>query len=455
MVRKGDIIEGPIVDFALPECHGVLKKDGFVVFVPLVLKDEFCRVEVEKVKRSFALGKALEVLEVSPYRVTPPCPHFSEGCGGCQLQFIEYGEQVRLKREHALSILERIGKVDLGRVLFEEFTPSPQPFEYRNKMEFTFGERNGELVLGLRPANRYWDVVDLRTCLLMERELVERILSFFRDYGRRHGIPGYDPVQKTGVLRNLLVRRSGTTCDLLLGLATTTFELPEEDRLVGALRELFPELRGFVHIINDSPASALVFERKRVLWGEPYLFERVGKLLFRVSIESFFQVHSLLCGTLYEKVREYLLASGPPSTVLDLYCGGGGIGLFVADVVEKVVGVEENPQAVEDASENAKRNNCSNFTCIPARVEKLLASSRIHVDAVVADPPRAGLDKKVVRRVAALSPLVVVYVSCNIGTFARDVALFREEGYDLVKMALFDLFPQTPHFETVALLVRR
>lgn len=455
MVRKGEVIEGPVVDFALPECQGVLKKDSFVVFVPLVLKGEFCRAEVEKVKRNFAFGKALEVLEVSPYRVPPPCPHFLEGCGGCQLQFVEYDEQVRLKREHALAVLERIGRIDLRKVLFEDFVPSPQAFEYRNKMEFTFGEKGKNLLLGLRPANRYWDVVDLQTCFLMKKDLVEQLLSFFRDYGKRHGIPGYDPVQKTGVLRNLLVRYSGTTGDLLVGLSTVSFDLPEREWLVGTLRELFPQLRGVLHIVNNSPASALVFEEKRLLWGEPYLFERVGGLTFRVSVESFFQVHSTLCEALYRKIREYLLKNGSVSTVLDLYCGGGGIGLFVADAVEKVVGVEENPQAVEDAGENARRNNRTNFTCIPGRVEKLLAASRFSVDAVITDPPRAGLDRKVVQRITALSPRVVVYVSCNIGTFARDVVFFEERGYDLVEMSFFDLFPQTPHFETVALLVRR
>lgn len=454
MVRKGDVIEGVIVDFALPECHGVCKKDGFVIFVPLVLEGERCLVEVERVKKNFAFGRAVEVLETSPHRVVPPCPHFREGCGGCQLQFVDYGEQVRLKQDHAFSVLERIGGVDLKTVTFEAFVPSPQPFEYRNKMEFTFGDRDGELLLGLRPANRYWDVVDLHTCFLMKKDLVERLLALFRDYGKRHGIPGYDPVRKTGILRNLLVRRSGTTGDLLVGLSTVRFDLPEKEHLVGLLRELFPELRGVLHIVNNSPASALLFEETHLLWGEPYLFERIGELTFRVSVESFFQVHSTLCEALYRKIREYLLADGAVSTVLDLYCGGGGIGLFVADAVEKVVGVEENPRACEDASDNARRNGRTNFTCIPGRVEKLLAASRFRVDAVIVDPPRAGLDKKVVQRIASLSPRSVVYVSCNIGTFARDVALFRERGYHLLRMSLFDLFPQTPHFETVALLSR-
>lgn len=454
VLQQGEIVEGKVIDFALPECHGVVKRDGFVIFVPRVLEGETCRVEVEKVKRNFALGRLVEVLESSPFRSMPPCPHFFEGCGGCQLQFVQYEEQMRLKKKHALSILERIGRVSLGNVVFEDFLPSPRVFEYRNKMEFTFGQKNGKLFLGLRPANRYWDVVNLKECFLLRKDLTEKLFSFFRNYGERHGIPGYDPVRKEGVLRNLLVRYAPTTQKLLVGLSTTSFDLPEKEALVERLREMFPELCGVVHIINDSPASALVFEEERILWGESHFFEKVGNLLYRVSLSSFFQVNTFLCGALYQKTKEYVL-SGPADIVLDLYCGGGGIGLFLADAVGKVVGVEENPRAVADAEENARLNGVKNFTCVPGRVEKLLSSSRFQVDVVVVDPPRAGLDKKVVHRVVSLSPKRVVYVSCNIGTFARDVALFQERGYELIQMAFFDLFPQTPYFETVALFIGR
>ncbi len=452
--QQGEVVEGKVVDFALPECHGVVKKDGFVVFVPQVLEGETCRVEIEKVKRNFALGRLVEVLESSPFRSVPPCPHFFEDCGGCQLQFMQYEEQIRLKKKHALSVLERIGGVPLGNVVFEDFLPSPWIFEYRNKMEFTFGQKDKELLLGLRPVNRYWDVVNLRECSLLRKDLTEKLFAFFRDYGKRHGIPGYDPIRKEGILRNLLVRYAPTTQKLLIGLSTRSFDLPERDALVGTLRGILPELCGVVHIINDSPASALVFEEERVLWGEPHFFERVGNILYRISLSSFFQVNTFLCEALYRKTKEYVL-SGPADIVLDLYCGGGGIGLFLADAVGKVVGVEENPRAVADAEENARLNGIKNFTCVPGRVEKLLSSSRFQVDVVVVDPPRAGLDKKVVQRVASLSPKRVVYVSCNIGTFARDVALFRERGYELVQMAFFDLFPQTPYLETVALFVSR
>ena len=252
----------------------------------------------------------------------------------------------------------------------------------------------------------------------------------------------------------MLVRYSSSQ-ELLLGLSTVSVDLPRQEDLIEELRKNFPSLEGLVHIINNSPASALIFEDKKVLWGKDHFFERVGSVNYKVSIESFFQVNSFLSSTLYEKAAHYASLSGG-ETVLDLYCGSGGVGLFIADSAQQVVGVEENPQAVEDAKFNAWLNGRNNFTCIPGRVDKVLPLfSNVGVDVVIVDPPRAGLDKKVVRRVSSLSPQRLVYISCNISTFARDLLLFREQGYHLEKITFLDLFPQTPYFESVALLKKR
>ena len=451
---KGQIIEGKVVDFALPEGQGVLKEGGRVVFVSGVLIDEVCRVRITKLKKNYALGEVIDILEPSPSRVEPICPHFLEGCGGCRFQFMDYEEQVKAKERNARQTLEKVGGISWEEVDYEGFIPSPSPWEYRNKMEFNFGEKEGELILGLRPRGRYWDLVDLKVCYLMKKDLTQTLLKLFRDYGRNSSLSGYDPRKKEGVLRNLLVRYSSSQ-ELLLGLSTVSVDLPRQEDLIEELRKNFPSLEGLVHIINNSPASALIFEDKKVLWGKDHFFERVGSVNYKVSIESFFQVNSFLSSTLYEKAAQYASLSGG-ETVLDLYCGSGGVGLFIADSAQQVVGVEENPQAVEDAKFNAWLNGRNNFTCIPGRVDKVLPLfSNVGVDVVIVDPPRAGLDKKVVRRVSSLSPQRLVYISCNISTFARDLLLFREQGYHLEKITFLDLFPQTPYFESVALLKKR
>lgn len=450
-VKKGEIIESTVVDFALPESQGVVKEDGLVIFVPGVLPGERCRVKLLKMKPNYALGEVVEILTPAPFRETPPCPHFLEGCGGCRLQMIAYREQVRIKERHALSTLERLSQIPLDSLEYEGFVPAERPFEYRNKMEFNFGDREGKLLLGLRPLNRYWDLVDLRVCHLIAQDLAERVLNFFREYGRNTGLPGYDPVRKEGVWRTLLVRSSRGYREVVVGLATTTPTLPEEEAMVRALRERVPEVQGVVHILNTSPASALIFEKKRVLWGRDYFLENVGGVTYKVSVESFFQVNPALCGALYARARDYAELGGQ-EVVLDLYSGSGGIGLFLAASARQVIGVEENPQAVDDARYNAEINGLENFACFPGRVEKLLPLlPQERVDVVVVDPPRAGLDAKVVRRIARIAPVRLVYLSCNLGTFARDVVLLRNEGYLLRKITFFDLFPQTPYFETVAL----
>ncbi|MCX7667365.1 MAG: 23S rRNA (uracil(1939)-C(5))-methyltransferase RlmD [Atribacterota bacterium] len=450
-LKKDEIVEGEVVDFALPESQGIIKKDGLVIFVPGVLPGERCRIRLRKIKHNYALGELVEVLEPSPFRQDHLCPHFREGCGGCRLQGIDYREQVRIKEKNALSTLERLGRVSLDTIFYEGFLLAPNPFEYRNKMEFNFGEKDGKLLLGLRPLNRYWDLVDLKICYLMERNLVARALEFFRHYGRDMNLTGYDPVRKNGVLRSLLLRLSREYKEVVVGLATTGDSLPGEQEMIRALRETLPEVQGFVHITNTSPASALLFEKKRILWGRDYFFEKIGHVTYRVSIESFFQVNSDFCLALYTKAREYADPSRD-EVILDLYSGSGGIGLFLADSAKQVIGVEENPQAVEDAKFNAELNGVTNFTSFSGRVEKLLPLlPQQKVDVVVVDPPRAGLDRKVIQKIAWISPERLLYVSCNLGTFARDVVLLSEKGYTLRRIVFLDLFPQTPYFETVAL----
>lgn len=450
-MRKDEIIEGEVVDFVLPESQGIIRKDGLVIFITGVLPGERCRIRLQKVKRNYALGELIEILESSPFRQSPRCLHFCEGCGGCRLQNIDYREQVRIKEKNALSTLEHLGRVSLDAVFYEGFFPAPNPFEYRNKMEFNFGYKDGKLLLGLRPLNRYWDLVDLKVCYLMEDGLVARALDFFRRYGRDMNLAGYDPVRKDGVLRSLLLRLSREYKEVVVGLATTSDSLPGEQEMIGALRETLPEVQGLVHITNTSPASALLFEKKRTLWGRDYFFEKVGHVTYKVSVESFFQVNSDLCPALYAKAKEYVdLSRG--EVVLDLYSGSGGIGLFLADSAKQVIGVEENPRAVEDARFNAELNGIVNFVSLSGRVEKVLPLlPQQKVDVVVADPPRAGLDRKVVQKIAWISPERLLYVSCNVGTFARDTVLLSEQGYTLKKIAFLDLFPQTPYFETVAL----
>ena len=452
MLKKGDIFEGMVETFALPDCVGVIRHQNWVVFVPGVLPGEKCRVRVQKVKRNFLQGELNEFIEKSPMRIEPVCPHFQMGCGGCSLQFADYAEQISIKEKNALNAIERIGKVNLSLVDYEGFIPSVQNLGYRNKMEFNFGTQDGKLICGLRPKGKYWDLIDLQTCYLMNEKVIAGLLDFFRSYGNRNNLKGYDPVRKDGFLRNLLIRYNRSLDQYLIGLSTVSGKLPEEDRLVQDLVHNFPSVSGLVHIINDSPANALLFEEKILLYGSEYYIETIGSTQYKVSIDSFFQVNIHIGELLFPIIENYTDLQ-PGESLFDLYSGNGSIGLYLSRQGNRITGIEENPQSTEDARYNATLNSISSYKAICGRVEKVLLDViGSSLKKGIVDPPRAGLTSKVIKTLVAAHPEKIVYVSCNTTSLARDLAVFAEDNFILKKITWVDLFPQTPHYEAVALI---
>ncbi|MGI6749439.1 MAG: 23S rRNA (uracil(1939)-C(5))-methyltransferase RlmD [Atribacter sp.] len=452
MLKKGDVIEGIVETFALPDCVGVIRHQNWVVFVPGVLPGEKCRVTIRKVKRNFLQGELEEFIEKSPARIEPICPHFKMGCGGCSLQFADYAEQVSIKEKNALNTIEKIGKVDLSSIDYEGFLPSVLSLGYRNKMEFNFGNQDGKLICGLRPKGKYWDLIDLQTCYLMNSQLVTGLLDFFRSYGNRYGLKGYDPVRKDGFLRNLLIRYNRSLDQYLIGLSTIRGELPGVGELVKDLTHYFPNVSGLVHIINNSPANALLFEEKILLYGSDYYIETIGSTQYKVSIDSFFQVNIHTGELLFPIITNYADLQ-PGESLFDLYSGNGSIGLYLSRQGTMITGIEENPQAVEDAQYNATLNSISSYNAICGRVEKaLLDVIGNSMKKGIVDPPRAGLTPKVIKTLVAAHPEKIVYVSCNTASLARDLVVFAEDNYFLKKISWIDLFPQTPHYEAVALI---
>lgn len=452
MLKKGDVIEGLVEAFALPDCVGVVRYQNWVIFVPGVLPGEKCRVSIRKVKRNFLQGELKEFIQKSPARVDPVCPHFQMGCGGCSLQFMKYPEQISIKEKNALTTIEKIGKIDLSSISYEGFLPSIQSLGYRNKMEFNFGNQDGTLICGLRPKGKYWDLINLQTCYLMNSQTVTELLDFFRSYGNRYGLKGYDPVRKDGFLRNLLVRYNRSLDQYLIGLSTISGELPGAGELVKDLTHYFPNVSGLVHIINNSPANALLFEEKILLYGSDYYIETIGSIRYKVSIDSFFQVNIHTGELLFPIIDQYADLQ-PGEFLFDLYSGNGSIGLYLSDKGKMVTGIEENPQAIEDARFNASLNSIPSYNAICGRVEKvLLEVIGNSLKKCIVDPPRAGLTPKVIKTLVAAHPEKIVYVSCNTASLARDLVVFAEEKYFLKKITWVDLFPQTPHYEAVALI---
>ncbi|NLJ50433.1 MAG: 23S rRNA (uracil(1939)-C(5))-methyltransferase RlmD [Candidatus Atribacteria bacterium] len=452
MLKKGDVIEGVVEAFALPDCVGVIRHQNWVIFVPGVLPGEKCRVSIRKVKRNFLQGELNEFIHKSPARVDAVCSHFQMGCGGCSLQFMNYAEQISIKEKNALTTIEKIGKVDLSSIDYGGFISSVQCLSYRNKMEFNFGNKDGKLICGLRPKGKYWDLIDLQTCYLMNSQTVTGLLDFFRSYGNRYGLKGYDPVRKDGFLRNLLIRYNHSLDQYLIGLSTIKGDLPGVREMVKDLTHNFPNISGLVQIINNSLANALLFEQKILLYGSDYYIETIGSTRYKVSIDSFSQVNIHTGELLYPIIDDYVDLK-PTESLFDLYSGNGSIGLYLSHQGNKVTGIEENSQAVDDARYNASLNSITSYNAICGRVEKVLLDGiGDSLKKGIVDPPRAGLTPKVIKTLVTAHPEKIVYVSCNTASLARDLAMFAENNFFLKRITWVDLFPQTPHYEAVALI---
>jgi 23S rRNA (uracil1939-C5)-methyltransferase len=430
---------------------GVARANGFVVFVRRGLPGDRVRARVTKVKRNHAEALAVEVLEAGAPRVDAPCEHYPE-CGGCRFQDLAYGAQAQWKERQVREALERIGQ--LGDAPLEPIVPAIEQFHYRNKLEYSFTETSEGPALGFHKAGRWDEVLEVERCWLTT-ELGNAIRDSVRDWAREERLPAYDQEAHTGYLRHLVFREGRNTGQALVLLVTTPGERFERDRLVEVLRA-FPQVRSIHWAVNDSPAEVTNLPTT-LLWGEDAIEEELRGLRFRVRPGSFLQTNTAMAERLYELADEYASLTGSES-VYDLYCGIGTIGLSMAARALTVWGVEVSEESVACALENADLNGITNAAFFAGNVGQVLEELRERAgdpDVVVVDPPRAGLAGKALRRVGRLGAPRLVYVSCNPTTLAGDLkALVGEYGYRLERARPVDMFPHTPHVETVALLTR-
>ena len=454
-VRKDDELELTIDSLAYGG-NGVARLNGFVVFVRRGLPGDTVRARVTKVKRGFAEALATEVLRPSAQRVDAPCAHYP-ACGGCRFQDLAYDVQVAAKEAQVGDALRRIGGFapsEQGGLPLEPIVPAASPFHYRNKMEYSFTQTPSGPALGFHKAGRWDEVLEVERCWLTT-DLGNAIRNAVRDWAREEGLEAYDQEEQTGYLRHLVVREGRNTGQALVLLVTAKGERFDADYLVEVLRR-FPEVRSIHWAVNDSPSEVTNLPSK-LLWGEDAIEEELLGLRFRVRPNAFLQTNTEMAERLYELAIEYAGLTGS-ETVYDLYCGTGTIGLALARNALSVWGVEISEEAVACALENADLNGISNAAFFAGNVGQSieeLAERAGPPDVVVVDPPRAGLAGKALKRTGALGARRIVYVSCNPTTLASDLKVLRDEyGYELRRARPVDMFPHTPHVETVALLER-
>ncbi len=434
--RRGELLEVEIDSLAFGG-RGVARTDGYVVFVAGALPGDRVRAEVTKSKRRFAEASAVELLRPAADRAPDRCAHGGEPCPGAPWQGLPYERQLVHKREQVDEALRRIGGLD-GFEL-EEIVPAVEQWRYRNKLEYSFGDRDGETILGFHERGRWDRIVPVEDCLLAsERGNAARneVLA----WARRESVPAYDRRARSGALRNLAVREGRRTGLLQTRLVTAAARFPK------------PPVDLHTVIEGDSGGTA----GPTGVLGRERLAEELCDLRFEMSHDAFFQTNTEMAERLYAVAGEYAGLDGS-ERVFDLYCGIGTIGLTLAARAGEVWGLELVPKAVADAERNAERNGIGNahFRTASARTGlRPLLEEAGKPDVVVLDPPRAGLSQKIVRRVLECEAKRIVYVSCNPTTLAPNAAQLVEAGYRLRRVRPVDMFPQTPHIECVALLER-
>ena len=417
--------------------RGVARADGYVVFVEGALPGDRVRARLTRTRRGYGEARAVELLRPSSDRVARRCEHEGEPCPGAPWQELPYELQLAHKRDQVADALSRIG----GLEGFELEPPEPavERWRYRNKLEYSFGERVSEPVLGFHARGRWDRILDVDDCQLAS-EANNAARNEVRAWARTEGLPAYDRREQAGVLRNLVVREGRRTGQLQTRLVTSAAAIPR------------PPVD--LHTVIEGPSGGTEGETGAL--GREYVEEELCGLRLRISPAAFFQTNTEMAERLYAVAAEYA-ALGGRERLFDLYCGIGTIGLTMAASAGEVWGIEAAPEAITDAEENARRNGIANarFLAGDARVSiGPLIERAGRPDVVVVDPPRAGLSKKVVRRVIECGAPRIVYVSCNPTTLAPNAAQLTEAGYRLRRVRPVDMFPQTPHIECVALLER-
>lgn len=450
-MKKKDEIILEIADVNFPnKAYGYY--EGEKVIVKNAVPGQKVQAQVFKKRGSGVEARLQKVIERSPLeREAGMCSHYAL-CGGCTYQTMRHEEELRLKERQVKRLLENAG---ICVQSWEGIVPAPSETGYRNKCEFSFGdeEKDGDLALGMRKRMSYYEVVTLKDCNIVDADylrIIEGTLQFFQE--RR--VPFYHKARHDGSLRHLVVRKGAATGEILINLVTSSevpFSVEEfKDMLLGL--ELDGSVCGILHSVNDGLADVVKSDEMRLLYGRDFFMEKLFDLEFKVSVYSFFQTNSAGAEKLYSIVKEFA-GDVTDKTVFDLYCGTGTIGQIMAEAgSKKVLGIELIEEAVVAANENAKCNHLENCTFLAGDVLKMVDELEERPDLIIVDPPRDGIHPKAIGKIIAFGAPEIVYVSCKPTSLARDLEIFQQEGYQVERVKLMDMFPRTVHVETVVLL---
>ncbi len=463
-VETGTLMDIQITDIS-NEGNGIGKNDGMAFFIPHTLPGDYVRAEVLQQKKSYGIGRLVEILEPSKDRIESACP-LSEDCGGCQLQGFQYESQLKWKENLVRDKFIRLAKIDVPPL--SPILGMDKPMYYRNKSQMPV-EYQGSLVKVGFYREKSRDIVNCPSCLL-QSEPTEVLAQVLREFIHQEMGDAYKTSKKSAsmtFIRQLVVRTAYHTGEVMVILVTDGKQLPQAEKLINMMDDCINELPTRFDGVTYSLESIIINEmdpKKRLrgtgkcytLAGEPVITDTLGNLKFEISPFSFYQVNPLQTERLYDKVKEYAQLTGR-ETVLDLYCGVGTIGLYLASQAKEVIGIESVKSATLDANRNAVINGIVNarFVCGKVEEELSLLSEKVSEPCVIVlDPPRSGCHPAVLSAIAEFQPEKIIYVSCDPATLARDVKILSESGYKLTAATPVDMFPHTVHVEAVTLLTK-
>ena len=469
-MKKGQVYTGIVERVEFPN-KGIVRAGEETCVVKNSLPGQKVSFLVNKVRHGKADARLLEVVESSPLETGEPCSHFGV-CGGCTYLSLPYEEQLQIKERQVQKLLERALEGQKEPWQWEGIKGSPQPYGYRNKMEFSFGDevKDGPLSLGMHKRGSMYDVVHVKDCRIVDVDY-QRILGAVLAYFQGQCTSFHHKMRHEGFLRHLLVRKAARTGEILVALVTSSqaprggvYGQPGDAEEIGALLEGFRAcllgmqergelsgvLAGILHITNDSLADVVQSDRTEILYGRDYIYEELLGLRFKISTFSFFQTNTYSAEVLYETAREYVGELDDKEKLLyDLYSGTGTIAQLMAAAADRVIGVEIVEEAVEAARENAALNGLQNCRFIAGDVLKVLDELTEKPDIIILDPPRDGIHPKALPKIIGYGVEKIVYISCKPTSLARDLEVFLEGGYHVERAVAVDQFPWTANVEVI------
>lgn len=435
------------------EGEGIAKIDSYPIFIENALEGEKVKVKIVKVKKNYAYGKIIDIIESSNEREEPKCAHYKR-CGGCSIQHMNYKKQLDFKWNRVKDCISKIGGLSEKLVNYP-MGMNDNPYRYRNKVQLPIGKVNGKIVVGFY-APRSHDIIDLESCLIQD-EIADKVCYLTKQWIKKYNIEPatvdgeFNP---NGLLRHIMIRRGFKTNEVMVVLVATKKEIPYLEEFKEVIKSNIEGIKSIILNINSKNTNVILGQECITIYGENTIQDYIGDFKFNISPLSFFQVNPIQTEVLYNKALEYAGLTGK-ETVFDAYCGTGTITLFLSQKAKKVYGVEIIEPAIINAKLNAEINNVDNTEFFVGKSEEIipnLINEGIKADVIVVDPPRKGCDVKLLEAIGKTRPEKVVYVSCDPSTLARDLKILDTMGYKTEVVQPVDMFPQTSHIENVVLL---